>query len=321
MLEINSNGKIEINPNEEIRRQFLEIIGENDEISEEIFDEINDILLVLKQQNYFQYCVTIKLIYKDVYTYLNYINKMNETSKIDKYNMYLINSFNYNEILQKCEENIDLLIENFTYILTLNNMLKVKMLLELSKLQNEYLFKITPFHLYDLQALQDYMGFRVIEDYYLENFENDSSEEDDEIEKEDIDDEDEIIFKMVPEEIVDDIINFLNYLHNNHKEIYIKTIKEIIEKIYKWCYYYIENSIEVEDTDLEIRVINLVNGCSIEEISEKLNNNEKLLSEILLRVFDDIDMGYPSITTIDGDKLVTESELNDHIIKVKRKQK
>ena len=81
------------------------------------------------------------------------------------------------------------------------------------------------------------------------------------------------------------------------------SVKEIIEKIYKWCYYYIENSIEVEDTDLEIRIINLVNGCSIEEISEKLNNNEKLLSEILLRVFDDIDMGYPSITTIDGDKL------------------
>ena len=46
-----------------------------------------------------------------------------------------------------------------------------------------------------------------------------------------------------------------------------------------------------------------------------------MLIEILLRIFDDLDMGYPNITTSNGDKIVTEEEVNEYIIKTKRKQK
>lgn len=78
-------------------------------------------------------------MYKDVYTYFNYINKTNETNKIDKYHIALISSCSADEVIQKIENNIDFIIENFVYVVTLNNMFQVKMILELNSTQHQYL--------------------------------------------------------------------------------------------------------------------------------------------------------------------------------------
>ena len=44
-----------------------------------------------------------------------------------------------------------------------------------------------------------------------------------------------------------------------------------------------------------------------------------MLNEIILRIFDDLELGYPSISTNKGYKLVTEKDLNDYITKIKKK--
>lgn len=327
MLEIHKNGKIEINPNEEIRRQFIEVIDQCDEVNVDVYDTVYDILQILKVENYFQYCVTLKLMYKDVYTYFNYINKTNETNKIDKYHIALISSCSADEVIQKIENNIDFIIENFVYVVTLNNMFQVKMILELNSTQHQYLTQVLSYHLYDLIALDDYIGFKILEDYYFKNINSDLSDEEDMEEEapedllqeeQDIE-EDDYFQETISEEIIEDIINFLEELHYKHPSSYIKIINDVIKRIYQWSYYYFENSIEVEEADLEIRVLRLINGCSIEKIGIKLIENKLLLGEILLRIFDDMQMGYPNITTSKGTKTVSQSDLDEYMNKIKRK--
>ena len=62
-----------------------------------------------------------------------------------------------------------------------------------------------------------------------------------------------------------------------------------------------------------------INGCSIEKIGIKLIENKLLLGEILLRIFDDMQMGYPNITTSKGTKTVSQSDLDEYMNKIKRK--
>ena len=301
MLKIELNGKNIINPNEEIRNQFRDIIKENDECSDvELNDIIYDTIENIKEVNYLEYISIITLMYKDVYCYYNYLLKHNETNPdiLEQSRMLDVDNIdNIDNILNIYYENDDFFLSNFVYILSLNNLFYIKMLLSLNNFQKELLNEMIPMNKYDEMALKQYTNFTSLEEYYFSIIDENTS----------------------VEEIVEYISNFLEYLYYYNKETYDNYIKSIIQKIYKYCYYYLNSSSEVEEEDLEIRIVKLISSKSVQEIGEELQKNKNMLNEIILRIFDDLELGYPSISTNNGYKSVTENDLNDYIPKIKQK--
>lgn len=298
MLKIELNGKNIINPNEEIRNQFRDIIKENDECSDvELNDIIYDTIENIKEVNYLEYISIITLMYKDVYCYYNYLLKHNETNPDILEQSRILDIDNIDNILNIYYENDDFFLSNFVYILSLNNLFYIKMLLSLNDFQKELLNEMVPMNIYDEMALKQYTDFTSLENYYFSFNDND----------------------MFSEDIVQYISNFLEYLYYYNKETYDNYIKSIIQKIYKYCYYYLNSSSEVEEEDLEVRIVKLINGKSVQEIGEELQKDKNMLNEIILRIFDDLELGYPTISTNKGYKSVTEKDLNDYITKIKKK--
>lgn len=249
MLKIELNGKNIINPNEEIRNQFREIIKENDECSDvELNDIIYDTIENIKEVNYLEYISIITLMYKDVYCYYNYLLKHNETNPDILEQSRILDIDNIDNILNIYYENDDFFLSNFIYILSLNNLFYIKMLLSLNDFQKELLNEMIPMNIYDEMALKQYTNFTSLENYYFSFNDND----------------------MFSEDIVQYISNFLEYLYYYNKETYDNYIKSIIQKIYKYCYYYLNSSSEVEEEDLEVRIVKLINGKSVQEIGEEL---------------------------------------------------
>lgn len=298
MLKIELNGKNIINPNEEIRNQFRDIIKENDECSDaELNDIIYDTIENIKEVNYLEYISIITLMYKDVYCYYNYLLKHNETNLDILEQSRILDIDNIDNILNIYYENDDFFLSNFIYILSLNNLFYIKMLLSLNDFQKELLNEMIPMNIYDEMALKQYTDFTSLENYYFSFNDND----------------------MFSEDIVQYISNFLEYLYYYNKTTYDNYIKSIIQKIYKYCYYYLNSSSEVEEEDLEVRIVKLINGKSVQEIGEELQKDKNMLNEIILRIFDDLELGYPTISTNKGYKSVTEKDLNDYITKIKKK--
>ncbi len=298
MLKIELNGKNIINPNEDIRNQFREIIKENDECpSDEIYDTIYDIIENVKELNHLEYVSIIALMYKDVYCYYNYLLKHNETNPDILEKSRILDACSIEDVLKAYYNNQGFFLNNFVYILSLNNLFYIKMLLSLNNFQKELLNEMIPMNKYDEMALKQYTNFTSLEEYYFSIIDENTS----------------------VEEIVEYISNFLEYLYYYNKETYDNYIKSIIQKIYKYCYYYLNSSSEVEEEDLEVRIVKLINGKSVQEIGKELQKDKNMLNEIILRIFDDLELGYPSISTNKGYKLVTEKDLNDYITKIKKK--
>lgn len=298
MLKIELNGKSIVNPNEEIKNQFRQIIHENEQYSDEqIYDIIYDTIENIKNVNYLEYISIITLMYKDTYCYYNYLLKSNETNLDILEDLSILDACSIEDVLNAYYDNQDFFLQNFVYVLNLNNLFYIKMMLSLNDFQNKLLNEIIPLNIYDEMALKQYTNFTSLEDYYFSIIDE----------------------NMVVEEVVEHISNFLEYLYYYNKETYDNYIKSIIQKIYKYCYYYLNNSTEIEEEDLEVRVIKLINDKNAQEIGEELQKNQNMLNEILLRIFDDLELGYPSISTNNGYKLVTDKEINDYIIKIKQK--
>lgn len=298
MLKIELNGKGVINPNEEIRNQFRQIINEKNEYStEEIYDTIYDIIEEIKEINYFEYISIITLMYKDVYCYYNYLLKTNETNFDILEQSRILDVNRVEDVLNAYYNNDKLFLSTFVYVLNLNNLFYIKMLSNLNEYQNMILKEICPLHVYDEIALNQDYNFSSLEDYYVSIINE----------------------NIIVDDIANDIMYFLEYLYNYNRNIYYNYINSIIKKIYKYCYYYLNNSYDIEKDDLEIRIIELTNGKSDQEIGEELFKNKDMLNEIILRVFDDMELGYPSIYTNNGYKLITEKDLNDYIVKTKKK--
>ena len=294
MQKVNSKG---INPNEEIRKQFRELVFScNDD--EDAFDKLVEVMEFLKAENYAQYVYNVKLIYQDVYVYYNYVRKTGETNLefYSRYNLLLFVN-NFDEILESYEMNDELYLGDFIYLLKLNNLAIIKMYLELDKKQIEYLLKTVKITINDLLTLEQSMNFKSLEDYFYYR------------------DADQFV---VEEDIVEEVMYFLEYLRLNHPDKYKKYILEILNKIYKWSCYYVEHSIEIDECDLEQRVIELTNIKSIDKILEALSNDKILLSDIILRLFDDMELGYPVINTKDGEQLINESDIDKYMLTKKK---
>lgn len=299
MLKIELNGKSIVNPNEEIKNQFRQIIHENEQYSDEqIYDIIYDTIENIKNVNYLEYISIITLMYKDTYCYYNYLLKSNETNSNILEEAMILDANNINDILNIYYNNDELFLSNFVYILSLNNLFYIKILSNLNKYQNEILEEICPLHKYDEIALMQYTNFTSLEDYYLFNISENIS----------IDD------------ITNDIVHFLEYLYYYNRKIYYNYIKSIIQKIYKYCYYYLYNSSDIDVCDLEIRIIQLLNKKDIKKIGKELIKNPQFLNEIITRIIDDEEMGYPDIPTSNGYKNVKEKDLEENIAKIMKKQ-
>ena len=236
-------------------------------------------------------------MYKDVYCYYNYLLKHNETNPDILEKSRILDACSIEDVLKAYYNNQGFFLNNFVYILSLNNLFYIKMLLSLNDFQKDLLNEMIPMNKYDEMALKQYTDFTSLEEYYFSIIDENTS----------------------VEEIVEYISNFLEYLYYYNKETYDNYIKSIIQKIYKYCYYYLNSSSEVEEEDLEVRIVKLINGKSVQEIGEELQKDKNMLNEIILRIFDDLELGYPSISTNKGYKLVTEKDLNDYITKIKKK--
>ena len=301
MLKIEVDGKSYLNPNEELRNQMRDIVKEYDEKFEnnQLLDEntiyavIYDITTQLKEINPVEYISIVTLVYQDVFTYFKYMKKNNEIISYNKQNLVLLEANNMEEALEKYEENVDFFLENFVYLLRQNNLYLIRIRLSLEEKEHKKLRKICPLHQYDEYALQEYISFSSLEDYYLENLDEFST----------------------PDELVDDIVFFFEYLYHNKKALYYIYINEIVKKLAKWCYYYLNQSSEVDEYDLEVRFVQLINGKKMSKIGNILSANPEFLKEILTRIFDDMDMGYPTIQTERGFEVPTDKVLNKYFEK------
>ena len=301
MLKIEVDGKSYLNYNEELRSQMRDIVKEYEEKLEnnqlpdenEIYDVIYDITSKLKEINPVEYISLVTLIYQDVFTYFKYMKSTNEMTSYERENLLLLEANTMEEVLEKYEENVDFYLVNFVYLLRQNNLYLIRLRLNLEEKEHKKLRKICPLHHYDEYALQEYINFSSLEDYYLENLDEYST----------------------PDELVDDIVSFLEYLYHYKKEIYYTYVNSIIKKLAKWCYYYLNQSSEIEEYDLEVRFVQLINGKKINKIGNILHANPQFLKEILSRIFEDMDMGYPAIQTEKGLEVPTDKVLNKYFEK------
>lgn len=295
MQKIDSKGTININ--EKIREQFKELVFTCDD-KLEAADKIIEVMDFLKLENPIQYIYNIKLIYQDVYIYYNYVRKTGETN-LEFYKFYniLLSVDDIDNIIKIYEMNEHAFLDYFIYILKLNNLVKIKMFLELDEKQIEYLIKTVKITINDILTIDNSMNFKSLEDYYYYR---------------DLDEE------VVTEEVVEEVIFFLDYLYKKHPEKFKKYILDILNKIYKWSCYYVENSTEVEECDIEQRVMNLISIKSIDKILETLANDKILLFDIILRLFDDMELGYPIINTKDGEQFINESDIDKYMLTKKK---
>lgn len=296
MLEIEVNNQVIVNPIEEIRSQFRQTIIELDKKNEnEKYEKIIKLIDKLKEINYSQYIMVIATIYKDVYCYVNYSIKNNEINSETSNYSYYLRANNIEEICNKFNKYKDFFIYNFMYILGLNNLFQIKIYLNLEDKEQKKLRNIYPLYVYDEVALIGYTNFRSLMDYYYQ-----------------FDD-----IKSI-DEIADDMINYLEYLYHYNKKIYLNYIKSILNRLNKYCYYYLNNAIDITVNDFEVRVIKLIINNDIDKIGDDLYNDKFLLKQIILRNFDDLEMGYPAIYTSKGYQFVKENDLNKYIEKMKK---
>lgn len=291
MLKININNNIIINPNEKIRNNFRKLIGTLDDLEdEELIDVIYEILENTKNDNYKEYILIITLIYKDLYCNLNYNRKSNEINDVLLDQIDTFDVQNIDDIINLFDKKFSSLLTDYMYLLSLNNLFYIKILLSIDYKQKQKLSKIQPLFIYDELALNEYTNFSSLEDYYQEN-------------KNKID-------KM---DIILDIINFLDYLYCYNKNIYEQYIYSIVNKIYKYSYYYLNNSVEAKQEDLEIKLIKIMARSNISQISEFLHEDKDFLKQIINRIFNNIEIGYPDIQTISGYKKIDDKILTNYI--------
>lgn len=287
------DGKENLNINEQIRQKLKSII--------ELYvdDPINALYIKLqdiKKTNIKEYYLMIQNIYKEVYMYINYTNKLNENTRQGK--DYIKECFNAEddiEVVETVEDNLDFFLDYYNYLLQINDLFRIKMFLELNESQNRYLNRLSATHLYDLLALKNYIGLTSLEEYYENNIEYD-----------------------YVEDIVNDIIFFLDDLYYKQPDVYDTYIREILFKYYKWCCYYKDHSIEIEKTDPELKILDLFEKNDSKKIHNILKDDINLFTHILITIFDNMELGYPSILTEDGDQLVNEEQIDNYIKHLKK---
>lgn len=290
------DGKELINTNELMRRRLVELYN-NDS------DEFMDFMGEVSQNDISNYIRIMKLLVKDTYVYLNYCFTNNDIRVEEKEFYEKFESIENEEILETfILNNSDDLIDFGMYFMTNNPLFKTRCFLELDEVHNQKICELYPEHLLDIQAYTEDIGVNKILDYYHYFKDKDDS-------------------KFTNLMIAKDVIEYLEYLYNKNQYLFEKTFKEIIDKIYKWNKYLIDNSREEDVLNEELPFIELLENKDALELGEIALENSNILNEMLFQLFDYEIEKHEIIIDENGNIVkVTEEEVDEYMKTMSKKR-
>ena len=249
------------------------------------------------RNDYNKFLLTISLIYKDVYMYTNVMKKSNEISpELRSIFREKFTASNIDDIVVSYKDGTDFYIDNFTYLLTLNNLYYLKMLLELTEEQNIYLQSISNNHIFDMEALKADININTLFNFFDINYDE----------------------NITIEELSLEIKDFLIYVQFKNKNYYKKFIYDITKEIYGWCRYYIDNSINVQKDDFEVKTIRFIEELNNSMISTYLSIDQAFLTQVLTYILKRYTDNYQMVSTINGKEKVTKDKIKEYLKSYKK---
>lgn len=286
-----------INPNEELRNEYRLLQQKLEFADLDVEKYLKKTIDKLEETDYDKFLLTISLIYKDVYMYTNVMKKSNEISpELRSIFREKFTASNIDDIVVSYKDDTDFYIDNFTYLLTLNNLYYLKMLLELTEEQNIYLQSISNNHIFDMEALKADININTLFNFFDINYDE----------------------NITIEELSLEIKDFLIYVQFKNKNYYKKFIYDITKEIYGWCRYYIDNSINVQKDDFEVKTIRFIEELNNSMISTYLSIDQAFLTQVLTYILKRYTDNYQMVSTINGKEKVTKDKIKEYLKSYKK---
>ena len=286
-----------INPNEELRNEYRLLRQKLEFADLDVEKYLKKTIDKLEETDYNKFLLTISLIYKDVYMYTNVMKKSNEISpELRSIFREKFIASNIDDIVVSYKDDTDFYIDNFTYLLTLNNLYYLKMLLELTEKQNIYLQSISNNHIFDMEALKADININTLFNFFDINYDENTT----------------------IEELSLEIKDFLIYVQFKNKNYYKKFIYDITKEIYGWCRYYIDNSINVQKDDFEVKTIRFIEELNNSMISTYLSIDQAFLTQVLTYILKRHSDNYQMVSTINGKEKVTKDKIKEYLKSYKK---
>lgn len=286
-----------INPNEELRNEYRLLQQKLEFADLDVEKYLKKTIDKLEETDYNKFLLTISLIYKDVYMYTNVMKKSNEISpELRSIFREKFIASNIDDIVVSYKNDTDFYIDNFTYLLTLNNLYYLKMLLELTEKQNIYLQSISNNHIFDMEALKADININTLFNFFDINYDENTT----------------------IEELSLEIKDFLIYVQFKNKNYYKKFIYDITKEIYGWCRYYIDNSINVQKDDFEVKTIRFIEELNNSMISTYLSIDQAFLTQVLTYILKRHSDNYQMVSTINGKEKVTKDKIKEYLKSYKK---
>ncbi len=286
-----------INPNEELRNEYRLLQQKLEFADLDVEKYLKKTIDKLEETDYNKFLITISLIYKDVYMYTNVMKKSNEISpELRSIFREKFIASNIDDIVVSYKDDTDFYIDNFTYLLTLNNLYYLKMLLELTEEQNIYLQSISNNHIFDMEALKADININTLFNFFDINYDE----------------------NITIEELSLEIKDFLIYVQFKNKNYYKKFIYDITKEIYGWCRYYIDNSINVQKDDFEVKTIRFIEELNNSMISTYLSIDQAFLTQVLTYILKRYTDNYQMVLTINGKEKVTKDKIKEYLKSYKK---
>ena len=286
-----------INPNEELRNEYRLLQQKLEFADLDVEKYLKKTIDKLEETDYNKFLLTISLIYKDVYMYTNVMKKSNEISpELRSIFREKFIASNIDDIVVSYKDDTDFYIDNFTYLLTLNNLYYLKMLLELTEKQNIYLQSISNNHIFDMEALKADININTLFNFFDINYDENTT----------------------IEELSLEIKDFLIYVQFKNKNYYKKFIYDITKEIYGWCRYYIDNSINVQKDDFEVKTIRFIEELNNSMISTYLSIDQAFLTQVLTYILKRHSDNYQIVSTINGKEKVTKDKIKEYLKSYKK---
>lgn len=288
MLKFNYKDLEIINPNEEIRNKCRQLLDSAEQSNLNQYYYFKMIINSLQINDEAKFISIVSVIYKDVYTYLNFCKKIGENSLQSRYEFSSeLCATNIEEVIECYNRNSDFFIDNFIYILDLNNLFFLKLLLELDLEQNENLQKIFKTHIFDMMALNQDINLNTLLDFYNMSYSD----------------------TVTTEELAKEIKDFLMYLQHKNKDFYKKFIYEISKEIYSWSRYYVDNSINVTEDDFEVEIIKFIEQLDNTGISIYFSIDNIFLVKVLTYILEINEISYQNVITKNGKEKITKEKV------------
>ena len=286
-----------INPNEELRNEYRLLQQKLEFADLDVEKYFKKTIDKLEETEYNKFLLTISLIYKDVYMYTNVMKKSNEISpELRSIFRKKFTASNIDDIVASYRDDTDFYIDNFTYLLTLNNLYYLKMLLELTEEQNIYLQSISNNHIFDMEAIKADININTLFNFFDINYDENTT----------------------IEELSSEIKDFLIYVQFKNKNYYNKFIYDITKEIYGWCRYYIDNSINVQKEDFEVKIIRFIEELNNSIISTYLSIDQAFLTQVLTYILKRYADNYQIVSTRNGKEKITKDKIKEYLKSYKK---